>query len=165
MSTLPGYPLPAFKFQVKFMRSSDDNRPGEDTPLCSGLFSECSGIEATMEPKVIKEGGQNFGVWQRAGRVTFSTVILKRGMTTSRDLWTWFELVNAYGKYSFRLHAEVVLFDITTGSNGNLPPRLMTWTMLDAMPTKFKAADMNAKAGDVPIEELHFVHEGLTFHA
>jgi hypothetical protein len=30
-------------------------------PLCSGLFSEATGIEATMTPRTIREGGRNAG--------------------------------------------------------------------------------------------------------
>ncbi len=43
-----------------------------------------------MEPKVIKAGGANYGAAQRVGPVSFATVVLKRGMTSTRDLWNWF---------------------------------------------------------------------------
>jgi hypothetical protein len=34
--------------------------------------------------------------------------------------------------------------------------------MKKALPTKFKTADYNATFNQIAIEELHFVHEGLT---
>jgi hypothetical protein len=71
-------PLHAFHFQVDFDEDSLAGRGGGSIPLCSGAFSECTGLEATMEPKVIKEGGRNYGPAQRAGTVTFATVVLKR---------------------------------------------------------------------------------------
>ena len=37
----------------------------------------------------------------------------------------------------------------------------MTWVLRHAMPVKFKTADLNAKASEVGIEELHVAHEGL----
>ncbi len=66
------YPLPVFRFMVNFTQANNS----ADKPLCAGAFSECSGIEATMEPKTIKVGGQNYGEVQRFGRVSFATIIL-----------------------------------------------------------------------------------------
>jgi phage tail-like protein len=125
-----------------------------DVTLCGGAFSECTGLEATMEPKVIKEGGRNYGPAQRAGQVTFATIILKRGMTSARDMWKWWELVST-GGYAYRLAATITMFD--TAGNA-----VLAWNLEKAMPVKFKAADLNAKGTDVGIEELHLAHEGLT---
>lgn len=151
---MASYPLQVFRFQVDFTeaRLSGENQPTQD--LCSGAFSECTGLEATMEPKVIKEGGRNYGAVQRAGPVTFSTVILKRGMTPSRDLWRWFELVSSKAAYAYRLNAVITLL------NGNNQAQLK-WQLDQALPIKFKAADFNAKGTEVGIEELHLAHEGL----
>ena len=147
-------PLHVFRFQVDFREDSLASGGGDDVPVCSGAFSECSGLEATMEPKVIKEGGRNYGAAQRAGPVSFSTVVLKRGMTTTRDLWTWFELVSR-GGYAYRLAAVVTMLDI-----GGKP--VLRWQLDKALAVKFKAADLSAKATEVGIEELHLAHEGLT---
>ena len=38
---------------------------------------------------------------------------------------------------------------------------MLTWTLENAMPVKFKAGDLNARGTEVAIEELHLVHEGL----
>jgi phage tail-like protein len=160
MATSLDYPLPAFRFRVDFYVSTPKGRKkGTQKLLCRGAFSECSGLEATMEPKSIKVGGRNYGQIQRAGRVNFATVILRRGLASNRDLWTWFDLV-AKGAYAYRLDAEVSLLDFQPTEK---PAVIMTWQMSNALPTKFKTADFNAKGGgDVAIEELHFVHEGLT---
>ena len=148
------YPLPIFRFIVNFTQANND----ADKPLCGGAFSECSGIEATMEPKAIKVGGQNYGEVQLVGRVSFATVVLKRGVCKNRDLWNWFELVNG-GAYAFRLHAEIILLDFDQSREGR---PVMKWEMTNALPTKFKAPDFNSTANQVGIEELHFVHEGMT---
>ena len=106
-----------------------------------------------MEPKVIKEGGRNYGPAQRVGPVTFSTVVLKRGMTLSRDLWRWFELVQS-GAYAYRL-------DVTISMMNTAGREVLAWKLLRALPVKFKAADMNSTRADLAIEELHLAHEGL----
>ena len=147
-------PLHVFRFQVDFREDSLESGGGDEVPVCSGAFSECSGLEATMEPKVIKEGGRNYGAAQRAGPVSFSNVVLKRGMTSTRDLWSWFELVSR-GGYSYRLAAVITMLDLA----GN---PVLRWQLEKALAVKFKAADLSAKATDVGIEELHLAHEGLT---
>ncbi|GAC1627023.1 MAG: phage tail protein [Nevskia sp.] len=163
-------PLHAFRFEVTF--KGDSIHPGEaehsEVRLCSGGFSECTGLEATMEPKVIKVGGANYGAAQRVGPVSFATVVLKRGMTSTRDLWQWFQLVNSSNRnlsllgadfrltgYAYRLSAEIAV----QNAGGET---VFTWALARALPVKFKAADLNAKGSEVGIEELHLAHEGLT---
>lgn len=160
MATSLDYPLPAFRFRVDFYLSTPQGKKkGQQKLLCRGAFSECTGLEATMEPKSIKVGGQNYGPVQRAGRVNFATVILRRGLASNRDLWQWFNLVGQ-GAYAYRLDVEVSLLDFQAPEKHSVK---MTWKMRNALPTKFKTADFNAKgSADVAIEELHFVHEGLT---
>lgn len=142
-------PLHVFRFHVRFSNQAN----GESVDVCSGAFSECSGLEATMEPKVIKAGGANYGAAQRVGAVSFATVILKRGMTTTRDAFKWFQLV-AGGAYAYRLSAEIVMQD-AAGQD------VITWALDKCLPVKFKAADLNAKGSDIGVEELHLAHEGL----
>ena len=149
------YPLHMFNFEIEFEVDSLSSGGGSGSvDICSGAFAECTGLEATMEPKVIKEGGRNYGAVQRAGPVTFATVILKRGMTTTRHLWRWFEAVNT-GGYAHRLTVTV-----TMKNNAGEP--MIRWRLEKAMPIKFKAADLNATGSEIGIEELHLAHEGLT---
>lgn len=152
-------PLQTFRFHVSFTRESIDGQgagqPGGTTEdLCEGAFSEVTGLEASMEPKTIKEGGVNYGAHQRAGQVTFSTVVLKRGVTAARDLWRWWSVFSG-GAFAHRLTVRITMGDVSGQP-------VMTWRLERAMPVKFKAADFNAKATEVGIEELHLVHEGLS---
>lgn len=150
-------PLHVFNFHVSFKRDALLTPASGDVNICSGAFAECTGLEATMEPKLIKAGGGNYGAAQRMGRVTFATVVLKRGMTTTRDLWKWFQLV-AGGAYAYRLAVEIQMRD-----SAGRP--VLTWHLARALPVKFKAADLNARGSEVGIEELHLAHEGLTLAA
>jgi len=151
-------PQALFNFHVSFSRDGvDGDNASEDVALCKGAFSEVSGLEATMEPRAIREGGLNWGSHQRPGAVSFSTVVFKRGITRARDLWWWFELMGS-GTYAARLRAQIQVFD-----SAGAP--LMAWTLRRALPVKFKCADLNARATDVGVEELHIVHEGLEHSA
>jgi phage tail-like protein len=147
-------PYQPFNFQVEFQEVNlADGTPGGAVRLCGGSFAEVTGIEATMEPKVIKQVGHNFGDVQRAGPVTFSTVILKRGVTKTLDLWNWFNLV-AGGSYARRLTAKIHMLD---------PARqpVHVFELRRALAAKFKAADFSATATAIAIEELHIVYEEL----
>ena len=150
----PSDPLSPFRFHVSF---SEEPLGGNGATLLASLdggFAECTGLEATMEPVVIKEGGRNYGAYQRVGPVSFSTVVLRRGILRSQQLWHWFELVTCAGAYAHRLSLSIVMMD-QSGEPA------VTWALRGAMPVKFKTADLNAKASEVGVEELHVVHEGL----
>jgi phage tail-like protein len=148
-------PLHVFRFSVDFRQTSiGPQRGGGPVPLGRGAFSECTGLDATMEPKIIKEGGRNYGAAQRAGPVTFGTVVLKRGLTTGLDLWRAFSAV-AQGAYAVRLDVTIALLD-----DEGRP--LTRFQLARALPVKFKTADLNARATEVGVEELHLAHEGLT---
>src|SRR5262249_29472577 len=149
-------PIHNFRFQIDFNEDPLTGGPNNpDVSLCSGAFSECSGIEATMEPKVIKEGGRNYGPAQRAGPVTFATVILKRGAPATRHLWKGQQLRTSGSGYAYRLAATIAVQDWA----GN---KVLAWRLEKAMPIKFKAGDLNARGTDVTIEELHLAHEGIS---
>ncbi|MEM8536542.1 MAG: phage tail protein [Pseudomonadota bacterium] len=154
-------PMMANRFKVTF--SQDPPVANSNTDLCGGAFSEVSGLEATMEPKVIRQGGHYRGEVQRVGQVTFATVILKRGVTPANHLWTWFDLL-AGKTTSLRLNARVTHLDFYRDADGNMQEvERFHWDMKNAMPVKFKAATYSGTATDVGVEELHFVHEGLRF--
>jgi phage tail-like protein len=147
-------PLHVFRFQVDFFTDSlADNASHSQFQVCSGAFAECTGLEATMEPKVIKEGGRNYGAAQRAGGTTFATVVLKRGISNNQNLYQIFNSVST-GTFAPRMQVTINLFD-TNGS------AVLAWQLNRAMPIKYKFADLNARNAEVGIEELHLVHEGL----
>jgi phage tail-like protein len=153
----PSIPFPGFAFHVHFAGLA---ALGSLKPEIAGGFSEVTGLEATMEPKAIKEGGRNYGPLQRPGPVSFATVILKRGVVESRHLWRWWSYFagadgaeNGGWAPSGRCDVSVALI------RGRDP--VLGWRLENAMPVKFRAGDLNARGTEVAIEELHLVHEGL----
>ena len=147
-------PLHVFSFQVDFFTDSlSDDGSQDQFQVCSGAFAECTGLEATMEPKIIKEGGRNYGAAQRAGGTTFATVVLKRGISDNQNLFQIFNTM-ATGTFAPRMQVTINLFD-------NSGTAVMAWQLNKAMPIKYKFSDLNAKNSEVGIEELHLSHEGL----
>lgn len=150
-------PFPVFRFKVEFKEAPIGDEVGGPVNLVDGYFSEVSGLDATMEPKSIQVGGLNYGVVQRPGRVTFATVILRRGVTERRHLWQWFELLNVGAAYKHRL-------EVTISLKGRGEEPVLQWVLERAMPVRFKSPDLSAMAeSEVGIEELHLAHEGLQY--
>lgn len=144
-------PVHVFRFRVAF-------RPvggGDDQALVQGAFSEVTGLEATMEPVAVSEGGRNWGQAQLPGRTTFSTVILRRGISPTRHLWQWFQHVNRHqGAYAHRMDVTITLEDAAGTA-------LISWKLGRALPVKLKVPDLAAAGQELGIEELHLVFDDL----
>jgi phage tail-like protein len=142
-------PFNAFRFSLEVKVEEVSPR------VCAGSFSEIDGLEMTVEPKTIREGGRNHGPVQLSGPITYGQVTLKRGMTENFDLWNWFERVTTDGTRGVRADAEIVVFapDGTTEQ--------ARFILTRAMPTKLKAPSLNAREGTVAIEEMQLVYESL----
>jgi phage tail-like protein len=160
-------PWPAFRYHLEFIRVSLDGSAGGSgeggsnaaAPLvCQGAFSEVSGLEATHEPRLIREGGRAYGGHQRPGNVNFATVVLKRGMTRSRDLWSWF-FNTVEGTQGPAWGERLTVHVNVQGADGRTRLR---WTLARAMPVKFRASDLHGAGTELAIEELHLAHEGLS---
>jgi len=165
----PLFPLPGFNFHVAFTAPAKAPPGGtfkptdQIPPEISGGFSEVTGLEATMEAKSIKVGGRNYGPIQRAGPVTFATVVLKRGIVEARHLWAWWSLFSGAdgGEGTNGGWGAASRRDVTIALLQDRTP-VIAWTLTNAMPVKFRTGDLNAKNAEIAIEELHLVHEGLT---
>jgi phage tail-like protein len=141
-------PFSAFNFSIEIIPD------GASSPLCSASFSECDGLEMTMDVKTIREGGNNGVQVKLAGPAGYGQLTLKRGMTSSFDLWDWFEQVNH--DPSVRATGQVVMFapDGVT--------REATFTLGRCLPLKVKAPALNAREGIVAIEEMQVAYESLS---
>lgn len=144
------HPFTAFNFKVEIAVD------GFADVLCHAAFAECDGLEATMEPKTIREGGRNSGPVHMAGAVSYGQLSLKRGMTANLDLWKWFERVNARGGGGVRAVADVVML-AADGATEQLKFRLE-----GCLPVKLKASALSAKDGQVAVEELAVAYESMT---
>ena len=114
--------------------------------LCRGAFSEVSGLEATMAPKTLREGGRNWGEVQLAGPTSFEVA----------DLWNWFDVSTRQSNHALRLSGTI---DVYHPQDPDKP--LLRWRITNALPTRFKGPDLSSTASQVAIEELQLVHEGL----
>jgi len=148
-------PLQVFNCHVTFADASFAGGDAAEIPLVQGAFAEVTGLEATMEAKTIREGGLNGGAHQRAGQVSHATVILRRGIARAPELARWFDAVGS-GHHAGRLTVDIELRD-------GAQQAVRRFRLVRALPVKFKLPDLNARAGEIGIEEIHLVHEGLEF--
>ncbi|WP_320039961.1 phage tail protein [uncultured Desulfobacter sp.] len=120
--------------------------------LCEAAFSECSGLEMNMAPKTIREGGNNGRQIHLAGPVSFGQLSLKRGMTSSFDLWEWFDKVQQ--QRNLRASGEIHLLS---------PSREKTviFKLSGCLPVKLRAPTLSAKDGQIAIEEMQIAYEHL----
>jgi phage tail-like protein len=149
-------PLTAFNFRVEFALDLD----GVSRPLCAAAFAECDGLEVTMEPKTYREGGNNLTQIHLAGPLTYGQLTLKRGMTDTLDLWTWFDRV-VEGETGLRVDGRVLLLGSAPARPDGDGAPLAGFLLSRCLPVKLKAPALNAKEGAVAIEEMQVAYERL----
>ena len=154
MATQIAYPFTSFNFSVEI------NVPFIGPKLCNAAFSDCDGLDMTMDVKTIREGGNNTQQIRLVGAVNYGQVTLKRGMTSSFDLWDWFDAQQHANpqqlRTSIRGDVDVVIIapDRTT--------ELVRFVLKKCLLTKLKAPALNAKDGVVAIEEMQLSYESMT---
>lgn len=136
---------------------------GESEVLCRAEFSEVDGLEMTMEPKTIREGGNNVGPIHLAGKVSYGQLTLKRGMTRDLGLWDWFERTVAEGGLGLRAsgRVEILSADRSRAGDDGDPAVEATFLLGGCLPLKVRAPSLNAKDGAVAIEEVQLAYETL----
>lgn len=140
-------PFTAFNFSVEI------DVPGVSSRVCSASFSECDGLEATMEVKTIREGGNNVTQIRLTGPLAYGQLTLKRGMTATFDLWDWMAAVST--QPALRADGEVVVL----APDGRT--ERARFLLSRCVPIKVKAPPLSARDGTVAIEELLLAYERL----
>ena len=162
--------LQSFRFAVTLTDSSSSASSTSPAPdgneqnstLGNGSFQECSGLELEADVREYLEGGRNDGVIRRVGRVKLQPLVLKRGMFAKSSggpvdsaLWDWLQDMVRGEKPARRINGTVHVY----ASREEEP--LATWRFVHGLPSKIVGPALNARSGEIAIEELHIVHEGL----
>jgi len=117
-------------------------------------FSECTGINTETDPIEYRNGNEDITVRKLPGLKKFGNITLKRGFTTSKELWDWRKKVMD-GKTERKSGAIVLLNEARQES--------LRWNFREAWPRKLDAPSFNAKNNEVAIETLEIVCEGIEF--
>lgn len=121
--------------------------------VTEGHFTECSGLSVKVESIPYREAGNNQIVRHIPGPVEYASVTLRYGVTTSRDLWDW--LQNTVHGEVIRKNVSIILLD----SLGN--HEVMRWNLIDAWPSEWQGAALNAGDRSLAIETLTLVFDSL----
>lgn len=119
------------------------------------IFTECSGLTAEVEVEEWKEGGLIGYVHRLPGRVkSFPNLVLKRGIA-SASLWDWYAQVASGRKGAIERRNML----ITLKGGNDLP--LLRWSILAALPIKWAGPSLKSSGGEVAVETIEFIHNGL----
>lgn len=120
--------------------------------LLVGGFTHVSGLEAETEDEEYVEGGLNEYVHHFPVRTRYPKLVLKKGFTSSNELWDWHEQVMS-GK-ACRKSGSIILLD----GKGH---ELCRWNFYDAYPVKWIGPDLDSVSSRIAIETLEIVHNGI----
>ncbi len=139
-------PLVGFQFSIKI----------EGRDELSGWFTEVEGLGSeseVVEHKWVNENGKE-AVQMISGRVKWTPVTLKRGITQNMAFWTWREEVVNGDMETARTDCTIFMHD-REGS------AVAGWNLVRAWPSKINGPSMKSDSNDIGIEELTLVHEGM----
>jgi phage tail-like protein len=121
--------------------------------IASAAFKSVSGLAGEVEVIEYREGSDRLTSSRKLpGRVRYANVTLKRGITSSRDLWDWWRTV-AEGNTQRRNVAIVLLDDARNP--------VLRWLLRDAWIVKIEGPELDAGGNEVAIETIELAHEGL----
>jgi phage tail-like protein len=121
--------------------------------VTEGHFTECGGIGIRVDAVRYREGGLSQVVHRLPGQVDYADITLRYGLTSSTELWDWF-MTAVQGKVERRNVSIVML-----GSDG--VTEALRWNLIDAWPSEWRGAPLDALGREVAIESLTLVFETL----
>jgi phage tail-like protein len=122
--------------------------------ICEAHFASCEGLISNTEIVEVFEGGENTKTHKLIGRTRFSTIVLRRGLSESIDLWNWYKAVVDHSSEPVRKNGSIVLLDDSGQEK-------MRWNFYRAWPCRWEGPKFDAEKGIVSIETLEIAHEGL----
>ncbi len=153
-----GDPLLNHNFVISLLDTSSSLALGKSIALSAifdvalGGFSECTGIEMSLDVEEYREGGRNGTVLKFPTRVKWSNITLRRGVGAGTGLWDWhYGFVEGKGK---RRDGLIVLM-----TDLRLPNNI--WYFRRGLPVKYTGPALNAGQSQVAIEAIEIAHEGI----
>lgn len=138
-------PLVAFKFGL------------EIEGKLSGFFATVSGIGSQSEVIENKISNPETGetiIQKIPGRLAWTDVTLRRGVTSNVDVWDWRQAVVQGKIEDARTNCSIVAYN-----QGN--EEIARWNFENAWPSRVTGPEMDAGSQTYMIEEITIVHEGM----
>ena len=138
-------PLVAFKFGLEI-----EGKLGGFFSSVSGIGSESEVIEQKISNP---ETGETL-IRKIPGRLSWTEVSLKRGVTSNIDVWEWRQQVVDGKIEAARTNCSIVAYNQAN-------EEIARWNLDNAWPSKVTGPEMDAGGQDYMIEEITIVHEGV----
>ncbi len=122
--------------------------------VIEGFFTECSGIGSeheVIEHKVVSEGTKEI-VMKIPGRLKWENVVLKRGITSTMDIWSWRKEIEDGNVDGNRYDGSIMMLD----QSGSV---VAQWDFLRAWPMKVSGPAPKADGNEIGVEEMTLTHE------
>lgn len=141
------YPATGFYFSVSFIGGVATVASATDSS-----FKEVSGIEMKVNTDEIQEGGVNNYVWKVPKSVSYSNLVLKRGvMPKVSILGTWVKesIDSVYSSAMKPITVLVLLMD-----QDGIP--LSGWAFFNAFPVKWDLSGFDSMKNEYVVESIEF---------
>jgi phage tail-like protein len=152
MATFRENPYGAFNFLVSLGGSQGSGDAGQIV----GGFSDVSGLGMDVNYSEYRNGNEKFNTSRKVPNThKLDDVTLKRGLVGSDDIFQWIKTVRD-GTADPR-QVQITMLDEARNA-------VVTFTLRNAQPKKYTGPTLAAKGGgEVAMEELHLVHEGIEY--
>jgi phage tail-like protein len=137
-------PFTAFSFDVVLTLASPISGIGQ--PVCQGAFSECDGLQIDLEPKSVVQGGATDSVTHLVGQTRAGQITLRRGMTTTADLWAWMAAASRPGR-PVSCDGQITMLSAAREVQAR-------FVLTGCLPVRLRGPALNAQTGLVAVEEL-----------
>jgi phage tail-like protein len=138
-------PLVAFKFGLELEGK------------LSGYFTQVGGIgsetEVIQQKVVNSETGETI-IQQIPGRLSWTPVSLKRGVTSAMDIWEWRQKVVEGKIGEARTNCSLIAYNQEN-------KEVARWNFTNAWPSKVVGPEMDAGSTTYMVEDVTIVHEGV----
>jgi phage tail-like protein len=118
-------------------------------------FQRVSGMQAEIETETIYEGGQNLYQHRLPKRVSYSNLVLQRGIVTSLSPLS-LTVSMALSSFSFNPSNVLVILFNEKGEH------VMHKLFLKAVPVKWSISDMDAESEKVMVESIELSYTRFT---
>jgi phage tail-like protein len=122
----------------------------------TGYFTEISGLGSEneiVEQKIVSDKGVQI-IKKIPGRLKFTDVTLKRGVTAQMDIWQWRKLVEEGNTQGARKNATITMYD------QSLKP-IAEWNLENAWPVKVTGPSLQSDSNALGIEEVQITFETM----
>lgn len=121
-----------------------------------GLFTECTGIGSeheVVDHDVVDEKGLPFKM-KLPGRLKWENITLKRGITTTMDVWDWRNAIEKGDVEGNRFSGSITMLDAELKA-------VAQWDFERAWPSKISGPSPKAGGNEIGLEEIVLAHEGI----